>query len=49
MVTNLLAGYLFPHPPIMIPEIGGKEVEKIRVLPISCRASKILMNITLIL
>lgn len=30
MTKNLLAGYLFPHPPIMIPEIGGREVEKIK-------------------
>ena len=41
MVTNLLAGYLFPHPPIMIPEIGGKEVEKIRsTFQSAVRASK---------
>lgn len=29
-MKNLLAGYLFPHPPIMIPEVGGREVEKVQ-------------------
>ncbi|HHY13838.1 MAG TPA: AmmeMemoRadiSam system protein A [Thermoanaerobacterales bacterium] len=40
-MTNLLAGYLFPHPPMMIPEIGGKEIGNIKdTFNSAIRASK---------
>lgn len=28
MDTTCMAAGLFPHPPIMIPEIGGKELSR---------------------
>ena len=42
----LTAAGLFPHPPIMVPEIGGKETKKIQQTMDAVRKSmKLIMEI----
>ncbi len=43
MKTTCLAAGLFPHPPIMIPEIGGKELAKMKLTVDSETAAMALM------